>query len=136
MPQKLKSFIQVKGRAREASSKYIIMCDERTFETMDLKKLQYESMIKLIQQITVEEMARRGDKSRIERPRYVREPGYKVVHIKGSGAIINTSNAMEILKSYVNSMKGYSEGNKMYMYYAGVPETGYICHIVLRGCAI
>lgn len=81
-------------------------------------------------------MARRGDRIRVEKPKYTRDPGYKVAHIRGSGAIFNTNNSMEILKSYVNSMRGNSDGKRMYMYYAGVPETGYVCHIVMQGGAL
>lgn len=58
-PQSLKSFIQIKGRAREAGSKYVIIVNSLEFEVMSRDKELYQATIERTQQLAIERLAKR-----------------------------------------------------------------------------
>lgn len=96
----------------------------------------YQATIELTEQFAIEKMAKRvgNEKSGVKKPAYTRDETYKVTGIRGSGAIINTNNAIEILKSYINTLRGTGEpSQKIFEYYAGTSTTGFICHLVIPG---
>jgi endoribonuclease Dicer len=113
----MKSYIQIKGRARKKNSKYIIFTLEKNQKKMEENKLIYDNTISAIYELAINHISKE-DIDALEKVKY--SASYEKVQTKG-GALLNTNYALELLKSYFTSLK---HPNKPYFHFV---ETSNIC---------
>lgn len=100
-PFSLKSYIQIKGRARKKNSRYIIFTnDKKSYEQMMENRKIYDNTINAIFELAINQIA----KETINTDQIEYSPSYKKVATKG-GALLNTNYALDLLKSYFTSLK-------------------------------
>jgi endoribonuclease Dicer len=114
----MKSYIQIKGRARKRNSKYIIFTFEKYFNKMTENKKIYDNTINAIYHLAINEISKE-DIDGLEKIK--NNASYEKIKTKG-GALINTNYALELLKSYFTTLK---PPNKAYFHYI---ETSNICY--------
>jgi endoribonuclease Dicer len=116
-PFSLKSYIQIKGRARKKNSRYIIFTNHKSEKRMIEHKKIYDNTINAIYELAINQIAKESINamSQIEY-----SPSYKKVATKG-GALLNTNYALELVKSYFTSLK---KPNRPYFHFI---ETSNIC---------
>jgi endoribonuclease Dicer len=119
-PSSLKSYIQIKGRARERNSRYIIFATEGTEQKMKAQLECYDDIIKLTTEIAINKFS---DKSPQERIRPRAEVGYERM-VLDSGALLNTSYSLEVLKIYCATLH---QPNKLIPIYIETPNVAYRC---------
>jgi endoribonuclease Dicer len=117
-PFSLKSYIQIKGRARKKNSKYIIFTTEKDYPKMLENKKIYDNTINAIYELAINQI---GKEEIGELDAFSNSPSYEKVATKG-GAILNTNYALELLKSYFTSLK---PPNRPYIHFI---ETTNICY--------
>lgn len=89
-PFSLKSYIQIKGRARKKNSKYIIFTTEKDYQKMQDNKKIYDNTINAIYELAINQIAKE-DISELEL--FKNNSSYEKVATKG-GAILNTNYAL------------------------------------------
>ncbi|EDK31487.2 dicer-related RNase III protein Dcr2p, putative (macronuclear) [Tetrahymena thermophila SB210] len=120
----LKSFVQIKGRARKENSKFIIMAKDK-YQKQDYET-DIESYKDLIQQI--KEIAPKVEKQEIE----IR-PNYKYKIVKETGAILNTNWSVNLFHTYANQLLYSYDSNIKgpFYYYIEITNVGFICQIIV-----
>ncbi|KAL4495065.1 hypothetical protein ABPG72_015765 [Tetrahymena utriculariae] len=120
----LKSFVQIKGRARKQNSKFIIMAKDvsqkQDYET-DVES--YKDLIQQIKQIAPE-VVKEEIKTR---------PNYKYKIVKDSGAILNTNWSVNLFHTYANQLLYSHDSNIQgpFYYYVEITNVGFICQIII-----
>ncbi|KAL4450789.1 hypothetical protein ABPG74_011631 [Tetrahymena malaccensis] len=120
----LKSFVQIKGRARKQNSQFIIMAkDELQKQDYETDIESYKDLIQQIKQIAPE--VKKGD----IKPR----PDYKYKIVKNTGAILNTNWSVNLFHTYANSLLYSYDSNIKgpFYYYVEITNVGFICQIII-----
>ena len=120
-PFSLKSYIQIKGRARKRNSKYVIFTNPNNYKKMMANKDINDNTISTVYQLAINEIAKEDLSDEVHKS----NPTYEKVATKG-GALLNTSYALELLKSYFTSLK---PPNRFYPHYIETPNICYKCVI-------
>ena len=90
-PSSLKSYIQIKGRARKLHSKYYIFTSVKNYDKMLKNREIFDDTINITYEIAINQLAKKGE---LPTEPYKPDKGYKMITIKNTGAIINTNFAM------------------------------------------
>lgn len=121
-PFSMKSYIQIKGRARKKNSRYIIFTNDNYYKKMVENKQIYDNTINAIYELAVNQISKQ-EINGLEKVQY--STSYEKVPTRG-GALLNTNYSLELLKSYFTSLK---PPNRAYFHFVETPSICFKCII-------